>query len=101
MVKWIAAELGKETVLHLSRYHPMFKMDIEATPLSTLLKLAEIAQKYLSYVYIGNVEVTDYQYTHCAKCGTTVIKRTGYHTEIIALDGEGHCVHCHNKIVIQ
>ena len=57
MVKWIAGELGKETVLHLSRYHPMYQMEQEATPSDTLLKLAETAGKYLLYVYVGNIEL--------------------------------------------
>ena len=100
MVRWIAGELGNETVLHLSRYHPMFKMNNEVTPAETLLQLAEIAGKYLSYVYIGNIEVREFQNTRCAKCGKTVIKRTGYQTEIKALDENGFCVHCQNKIII-
>jgi pyruvate formate lyase activating enzyme len=101
MVKWIAGELGKETVLHLSKYHPMYQMQKEATPSDTLLKLAEIAGKYLLYVYVGNVGLPDYQDTKCPNCNTVAIKRSGYHTELKAIDDNGCCLRCHKKILIK
>jgi pyruvate formate lyase activating enzyme len=99
MVKWIAGELGKETVLHLSRYHPMYQMQQEATPADTLMKLAEIAGEYLLYVYVGNIELRNYRDTACPNCNAVVIKRSGYHTEIKAMDEKGCCLYCHRKII--
>jgi pyruvate formate lyase activating enzyme len=101
MVKWIVDELGQDTVLHLSRYHPMYRMEIGATDADTLKRLARIASDYLSYVYVGNIEISGYRNTRCRSCGTTVIERTGYDTEIIAIDHSGKCVKCGHKIVYQ
>jgi pyruvate formate lyase activating enzyme len=100
MVKWITDELGHETVLHLSRYHPMFKMEVGSTPAGTLQQLAETASKYLAYVYVGNIEICEYQHTRCANCGATLVKRSGYHTEIKAIDEKGSCAYCHKKVLI-
>jgi len=55
MIKWIKNELGEETILHLSRYSPRYKLAINATPLETLNNLKIIARKNLKYVYLGNI----------------------------------------------
>lgn len=54
MAKWIA-QIDPEIPLHLSRYFPRYKCEIERTPKETLYKLKDIASKYLHYVYLGNV----------------------------------------------
>lgn len=99
MVKWIANELGRDTVLHLSRYHPMYKMQEEATPPETMRRLAGIAEKYLLYVYTGNIELPEHRDTTCPNCGTIVVRRSGYRTEVSGLDEKGGCLYCHKKIV--
>jgi len=55
LVNWIHDNLGKEVPLHFSRYFPCYKFDIPPTPLSTLQKAKEIAEKKLKYVYLGNL----------------------------------------------
>ena len=99
MTDWIANELGTETILHLSRYFPAYKMKIDATPPDTLLKLFEIAKSKLKYVYLGNINTPSGQDTYCSKCGNLVISRKGYYTEIVALDEWGRCKMCNYKIV--
>jgi pyruvate formate lyase activating enzyme len=77
MCKWVKHNLGKETPMHFSRFFPMYKLeDIPTTPLETLHKAKEIADKYLDYVYIGNV--MEDENTYCPKCKSLLIERRGY-----------------------
>ena len=55
MCRWIEKELGRDTVLHITRYFPMYKMNIEATKIDLIKKFYKIAKKYLDYVYLGNI----------------------------------------------
>ena len=57
MMAWISKELGKETVLHISRFFPTYKLENKATPKSLLQKFHGIASEYLDYVYLGNVSL--------------------------------------------
>lgn len=50
---WLAS-LSPEIPLHLSRYFPRYKSQIDTTPIETLRSLKQTAQKYLKHVYIGN-----------------------------------------------
>lgn len=77
MCKWIRDEVGEETPMHFSRFFPMYKLeDIPPTPIDTLNKAKEIADKYLDYVYIGNV--MEEENTYCPKCKSLLIERRGY-----------------------
>jgi len=80
MCSWVAAELGRDTPLHLSRFFPNYKMtDTAATPSETLDMAYGIAKKAgLHYVYVGNVPGDPRESTHCPKCGTKVIERIGF-----------------------
>lgn len=55
LAEWIADNLGKETVLHLSAYFPRHKFDIKATPYELLNHAKELAMEKLDNVYLGNV----------------------------------------------
>ncbi|MCR4734793.1 MAG: AmmeMemoRadiSam system radical SAM enzyme [Treponema sp.] len=56
---WVAAlenQAGKKIPLHITRFFPTFKMtDREPTPVSTILRLVEVAKEKLGYVFPGNV----------------------------------------------
>lgn len=53
--KWLSS-LSPDIPLHLSRFFPRFEMtDKVPTPVKTLYDLKAISEKYLNYVYIGNV----------------------------------------------
>jgi pyruvate formate lyase activating enzyme len=92
--EWIAGELGKDIPLHLSRYFPMYKREDPATPPETIRKLFDVASKYLTYVYIGNMAADEGQNTKCPKCGKTVTRRTGYNIKLLNLDQKGKCTVC-------
>jgi len=49
------ASLSDEIVYHLSRYFPRYHYDIPATPVDTIFTLQKTAEKYLKYVYTGNI----------------------------------------------
>jgi pyruvate formate lyase activating enzyme len=99
MVRWIAGELGPETVLHISRYFPTYKMEHEATPVTTMERFYEIASEHLDYVYLGNVRSQNGQNTYCRNCGELAISRYGYITTWEGLDEEGNCSKCGEHII--
>jgi pyruvate formate lyase activating enzyme len=98
MVRWIADELGKDIVLHLSRYHPVYRMDIEPTGHVILERLYNIASGILDYVFVGNINIKDYQDTKCSVCNKTLIRRTGYFVEITGMDSDGKCLNCGTSV---
>lgn len=95
MVSWIASNLGSNTVLHINRYYPAYKLKIPPTPEERLVELYEIAREKLAYVYLGNLHGNEVGCnTICPSCSSTVIRRNGYHTVISALTREGRCSSC-------
>ncbi len=55
MIRWLAAEAGKEVVLHINRYHPSWKMHAAPTPINLLRTMKSMAVAHLPHVYLGNV----------------------------------------------
>lgn len=78
--RWLG-ELGRSIPLHLSRYYPAYKMDRPPTEVEVLVRAREIMQRYLDYVYIGNVAGIDNN-TYCPRCGEKIIGRNGYRVEV-------------------
>ena len=56
---WVATlekQFNKKIPLHITRFFPAFKLtDREPTPVSTIMKLVEIAKENLEFVFAGNV----------------------------------------------
>lgn len=94
MIKWIADNLGKDVVLHISRYYPSFQLDIEATSVEKMLKFNEIANRYLNYVYLGNLLLPEGNNTYCPQCNELSIRRSGYSTKVLSINNDGNCMHC-------
>ena len=100
MLEWIAGELGRESILHISRYFPAYKSKIPPTPLKSMRTFFEMAGKYLDYVYLGNIAGSDSQNTICPQCGKIVISREGYRVRKHGIDQNGKCTYCKKQIVI-
>ncbi len=93
MVKWISSELGKDTVFHISRYFPNYKLSTEATPLASISRAKRLAEKELTYVYAGNISAGSNE-TLCLKCNNILITRRVYDVNTEGLDNEGRCIVC-------
>lgn len=98
MVIWIACELGKETVFHISRYFPNHKLTNPATPMVTIEKLRLIANAQLTYVYTGNIADQN-NHTYCTNCHSLLVERYQYHITTQGLDNEGNCKICGNNFL--
>jgi pyruvate formate lyase activating enzyme len=99
MFRWIRTKLGTEVPVHLTRYHPTYKMqNIPPTPVKTLDRLRAVAiEEKLSFVYLGNVRGHASESTVCPGCKKTVIRRHGMRTLSIRMKN-GRCTHCERPI---
>jgi pyruvate formate lyase activating enzyme len=100
MVQWIATELGNDIPLHLSRYFPQYKLDMQPTPLKKLEKLYALAKKYLQYVYLGNVNEIERSSTYCPNCGKLLVQRNHYKTAVVGINTDNTCKYCGTMIKI-
>jgi pyruvate formate lyase activating enzyme len=94
--QWIMEQLGPDVPLHLTAFHPDWKMLGKApTPPATLTRARRIALKNgLRYVYTGNVRDEAGGSTCCHGCGKRVIGRDWYEITDWRLDEGGRCKHC-------
>lgn len=91
---WLSS-IDKNIPLHLSRYFPNYKLSNHPTPIGTLIAAKEEAEKYLRYVYIGNVGTEDTS-TYCPDCRKAVVNRKG--TVSIDCTDDNKCRSCGQKI---
>lgn len=93
LARFIVENLGKDTVWHISAFHPNYEMrDRPATPLATLDKAWEIGKELgIEYIYYGNVPKENN--TCCPDCRTVLVKRQGYFVEV-RKDFHGKCPQC-------
>jgi len=92
---WIKEDLGELTPWHITRFYPNYELsNIEITPVATLERAYRIGtQAGLKFIYTGNVPSSEHDNTVCYSCGRTVVKRLGYHTEVLGLQGS-RCRFC-------
>jgi len=97
--EWIRDQLGPEVPLHLTAFHPAWRMvDTPATPPATVRRAREIARAAgLAFVYTGNIHDPEGGTTYCPNCGVAVIERDGYQLTAYRLT-DGRCSGCHTPI---
>lgn len=97
--EWILNNLGENTPLHFTAFHPDFKMQNKIpTPHLTLLRAKNIANKLgIKFCYVGNVNDTKNQSTYCAACGSLLIERNWHKTKIVNLEKD-KCKKCGNVL---
>ena len=83
---------------HVTAFHKDYKMtEPDNTDARTLLRAAEIGREAgLRYVYAGNIPggVEEYENTYCSKCGTLLIRRSGYVIREYHVAASGVCPSC-------
>jgi pyruvate formate lyase activating enzyme len=99
MCRWIHENLGPDTPLHFSRFHPQHRLqNLPPTPIETLEAARRIAlDSGLKFVFIGNVPGHEGNSTYCPECGSTVIRRIGYSVDPEGL-ADGGCKRCGTPI---
>lgn len=88
------ASLNPAIPLHLSAYHPSYKLSNPPTPRETLLRAHKITRTYLSHVFVGNMEIRNCSHSYCTNCGHILIERNWYRVRIIDLADDGTCSGC-------
>lgn len=99
LCRWLVKNVGAQTPIHFTRYHPAYKMERPGpTPIETLQRARDIAHaEGLRYVYVGNVADPAGMVTVCASCGHRLIDRRGF---IVVANHvqEGRCPECGARI---
>ena len=96
---WVREELGPEVPLHLTAYHPDYRLQVPATSAATLRRAREIAiEEGLAFVYTGNIDDIDGGSTRCPACGKGLIIRDGYQILDWRMAPDGHCGGCGRQI---
>lgn len=96
LTEWVAA-LDKDVPLHFLRFFPYYKAgDLPPTPEEKMREAKAIAEKAgLKFVYLGNLGGENDSV--CPKCGAVVVKRTGFSSESLLLEG-ALCPKCKEKL---
>lgn len=100
--KWVYNNLGPDTPLHFTRFHPQYKMqDLAPTPVKTMEEACKIAtEEGIKYVYMGNVPGSDRNNTFCPNCGKMLISRGYFDIEKYEITPEKTCPVCGENIPI-
>lgn len=97
---WFVANLGRDTPLHFTAFHPDFMMqDVPPTPPATLTRARRQAlDAGIHHVYTGNVRDSGGQSTYCPGCGKRLIERDWHQLGAWHLNAEGCCQFCGRQL---
>jgi pyruvate formate lyase activating enzyme len=99
LITWVRDNLGPQTPMHFTRFHPDYKMtDTIPTPIATLERIHARAKELgMRFPYLGNVPGHPAENTLCPVCGALLIERSGFRTIIRNLK-DTSCASCGEKI---
>lgn len=94
--RWVLENLGANTPIHFSAYHPDFKApSAKRTPAETLDLAYTIAKETgLKYIYVGNLYHEKGSNTYCPECGHLLIGRAGYRFTELNIKNDKKCPNC-------
>ena len=100
LTRWVVERLGPDVPLHLTAFHPDYRMlDVPPTPRETLSRARAIALRNgVRYAYTGNVHDPEGQSTRCHACGALLVERDWYRLGRWELSDDGHCRACGTAI---
>ena len=95
LARWVKTTLGSEVPLHLTRFHPTYRLtNLPPTPLESLERAWQIAKaEGLAFAYLGNVPGHPGENTVCPGCGGQLIRRVGFQVMENRL-AKGRCPSC-------
>lgn len=96
LCNWVSDNLGNDTPIHFSAYHPDYKKPSnKRTPLQTLDKAYNIAKETgLNFPYVGNIRHDKGNNSYCPNCGKIVIERSGFSLSTINITDDKKCKNC-------
>ena len=103
LAAWIRDNLGKDTPIHLLRFHPDYQLTtIATTSIESLEKAYAVSKNEgLNYVYIGNVPGHPAENTYCPNCNELLIKRYSFEIAKWNLAKDMRCPVCGQQIPIK
>lgn len=99
LIRWVVENLGPDTPMHFTRFHPDYHMrDREPTPFALLERVYRRALELgAHYPYLGNVPPGPYENTLCPSCGSLLIERSGFMSRTVGLSKD-RCGSCGERI---
>ncbi len=102
MVEWLYKNIGPDYPVHISRFHPAYKLtNLPGTSVDLLNRLRDIAmEEGMNYVYLGNIpdNLNKGKNTYCPHDGSLCIERKGYTIKNVGMEKDGTCKSCGMKI---